>query len=159
MSYAETTEVSVARSRAEIEEMLMRKGCQQFAYMADESKAAIGFTIQNRRVRFVIPLPQRSDKRFWFTPSRHTRRTEEDAYKAWEQGCRSRWRALYLAIKAKLEAVEIGITTFEEEFLAHFVTDDGRTIGERVIPALDENIRGNGKFMLEWKESPNVTSP
>jgi hypothetical protein len=55
---------------------------------------------------------------------------------AWEQACRSRWRALLLCIKAKLEACAVGITTFDSEFLAHIVTGDGRTVAERIVPQL-----------------------
>ena len=36
----------------------------------------------------------------------------------WEQGCRSRWRAILLILLAKFEAIEAGISTFEREFLA-----------------------------------------
>ena len=43
-------------------------------------------------------------------------------------GCRQRWRALNLAIKAKLEAVESGIVTFDQEFLAHIVGPSGQTV-------------------------------
>jgi hypothetical protein len=154
MAYAEQTSVPVSRTRAEIEELLMRKGASQFAYMMDGTKAAIGFAVQSRRVRFVVPLPDRADKKFFFTPARRNRRTDEEAFREWEQACRSRWRALFLAIKAKLEAVEIGITTFEEEFLAHFVCDDGQTIGEKIIPQIDTNIKGNGQFLLTWNNAP-----
>jgi len=149
MSYAESTNVSVGRTRAEIEELLMRKGAKQFAYASDDKKAGIGFTVFSRNVRFVVPLPDRNDPQFRFTPARRTRRSDEETFLAWEQACRTRWRALFLAIKAKLEAVEIGITTFDEEFLAHFVCSDGRTIGEKMIPAIEENIQGNGRFLLE----------
>ena len=41
------------------------------------------------------------------------------------QACRQRWRALLLIIRAKLEAVESGITTLESEFLANIVLPDG----------------------------------
>ncbi len=39
-------------------------------------------------------------------------------------------------IKATLEAVESGITTFEEEFLAHIVMPDGMTVGNHVRPTI-----------------------
>jgi hypothetical protein len=45
-----------------------------------------------------------------------------------------RWRCLALVIKAKLEAVESGITTFEDEFLAHIMMPDGQTVGQHVRP-------------------------
>jgi hypothetical protein len=51
---------------------------------------------------------------------------------------RQRWRALLLTIKAKLEAVAVGITTLEEEFLANVVTPDNVTVGEWIRPQLKE---------------------
>jgi hypothetical protein len=44
-------------------------------------------------------------------------------------------------IKAKLEAVESGISTLEQEFLAQVVTESGRTIGEIIIPQISEAVR------------------
>jgi hypothetical protein len=52
------------------------------------------------------------------------------------QACRQRWRALALVIKAKLEAVESGITTFEDEFLAHIVMPDGKRVADHVKPTI-----------------------
>ena len=148
MSYAVDTSVPVERTRAEIEGLLMRRGAERFAYMADGNSAAIGFVLRNRNVRFLLPLPDRNAKDFWFTPSRKNKRSESEAYKEWEQACRSRWRALYLCIKAKLEAVEIGITSFDEEFLAHFVLNDGRTVGQVVISQLDQAASGAKQLLL-----------
>jgi hypothetical protein len=39
-------------------------------------------------------------------------------------------------VKAKLEAVETGITTIESEFLAHLVLPDGRTVGALARPEI-----------------------
>ncbi|GAG36103.1 unnamed protein product [marine sediment metagenome] len=58
---------------------------------------------------------------------------------------RQKWRALSLVIKAKLEAVESGISIFEEEFLAHIVLPDGRTIGDFMIPQI-KTIYSSGKM-------------
>lgn len=63
----------------------------------------------------------------------------------WEQACRSRWRALLLSVKAKLESVEIGISEFEEEFLAHIVDPaTGRTVGEDIVPQIAKRYEQNG---------------
>ena len=51
--------------------------------------------------------------------------------------CRQTWRALALVVKAKLEAVDAGITVFEEEFLAHIVLPDGRTVGQFTLPQVE----------------------
>lgn len=138
MSYAQQTSVSVERTRAEIESMLSRAGAHRFGYMNDEKGAAIAFVLRGRSVRFLVPLPDKSEQRFWQTPARRNRRTQEEAYREWEQACRSRWRALCLCIKAKLEACAAGITTFEEEFLAHFVLANNKTVGQTVLPQLKD---------------------
>ncbi len=44
-------------------------------------------------------------------------------------------------MKAKLEAVESGITTFEEEFLAHLVLPDGSRVADHALPAVAESYR------------------
>jgi hypothetical protein len=53
---------------------------------------------------------------------------------------RERWRSLLLLLKAKLEAVRVGLSTAEKEFLADLVLDDGRSVyqamGERIQLAL-----------------------
>lgn len=40
------------------------------------------------------------------------------------------------SIVAKLEAVEAGITEFEDEFLAHIVLPSGNTVGNWVRPQI-----------------------
>lgn len=74
-----------------------------------------------------------------------TRAELEAAQKEWEQSCRSAWRCLFLAVKAKLVAVEAQITTFEQEFMAHIVLPNGRTTGEEILPQIDEAYR-SGKM-------------
>ena len=54
----------------------------------------------------------------------------------YEQMIRSRWSALALAIKAKLECVESKISTFEKEFLANIVLPNSQTMAERYIPEI-----------------------
>ncbi|MEM9074467.1 MAG: hypothetical protein AAGE52_38590, partial [Myxococcota bacterium] len=117
MRYAENTSVTVERSRAEIERILQRYGCREFAYRSTGELAQIAFKLNDRMIRFELHLPDPNSDEFTRTPSRRTKRNEAAAYKAWEQACRQRWRALMLVIKAKLEAVETGITSFDVEFL------------------------------------------
>lgn len=130
MAYAEKTTVSVAKTRADIEDLIIRYGADQFISGFKENLAIIGFTMENRQIKFLLPLPDKTDKTFWYTAGRGQKRSDDAAYAAWEQACRSKWRALYLIIKAKLEAVESGISTVEREFLYEIVLPDGRTAGE-----------------------------
>lgn len=138
MIYAQDTSVSVEKSRAEVERTLQRYGATKFMYGCDTAKAVICFEAKGKMVKFELPLPDRNDPKFRVTPHRRHRRTDEETYLAWEQACRTRWRALALCVKAKLEAVASGITSFESEFLAHFVMPNGQTLGEVAIPQLEE---------------------
>lgn len=140
--YAEHTEVSVEKSRAEIEATLSRYGAEQFSYGIDSVRgiAEIKFATHDRCVRFILKLPKRDEERFWFTKHKnryHRKRVDElTAARNWEQGCRQSWRALALCIKAKLEAVAAGISEFEDEFLAHIVLPNGQTVSQLMRPQI-----------------------
>jgi hypothetical protein len=134
MAYAENTSVPVERSRAELERTLTRYGASSFGYMTAPGSATVMFEAHGRRIRFDLPLPRPDDRRF----THHSRgaRTAAAAQEAWEQACRQRWRALNLAVKAKLEAVDAGISEFEEEFLAFICLPSGQTMGDVARPAI-----------------------
>lgn len=133
MTYANKTTVPVTKSKHEIEQMLIKYGATDFTQgWSLNAYAMIGFQCKGRIVRFVLPLPAKTDKQF--TVDKYGSKIWSDRVieERWAQDQRSRWRALGLVIKAKLEAVESGITTFEQEFLAHIVMPGGQTVGEQV---------------------------
>lgn len=132
--YARNTSVSSELSRLEIEKILIRYGADNFAYATTDGKAMIGFTMFSRQVKFLLPLPSKDD--FKYTPTGRSR-TENSQYEAWEQACRQRWRALKLVIQAKLEAVECGISVFEDEFMSNIVLPDGQTVGDFMRPQIE----------------------
>jgi len=133
--YAEKTSVSVEKSRAEVERILHRYGCDDFAYRTNRKGATIAFSMCERMMRFDIKLPDPNDTDFTATPTGRDR-SDAQAYKAWEQACRQRWRALALIIKAKLEAVESGITSFDIEFMAHTIVPGGKVFHEVALPQI-----------------------
>lgn len=137
MTYAKTTNVSVAQSRAEIERLVTVRGARSFATGWESGAISVLFEMRDRRVRFYLPLPQPDDKQFALDGNRRPR-TKEARVRAHEQAIRARWRALLLVIKAKLEAVESGVATFEQEFLANIIVPGGGTVGEWALPLLDE---------------------
>lgn len=134
--YASDTGVSVEKSRGEIERTLARYGADGFGYFTEPGRAVVAFRIEGRQIRFLLTMPDRKSREFTHTPAKGDPRSAEGAETAWEQACRQRWRALALVIKAKLEAVTAGITTIEDEFLAHTVLPDGSTVGQWVKPQL-----------------------
>lgn len=136
-SFAEKTTVTPERSQAEIMSILRKYGATKFVNGFDETHAYIMFELSTRRVRFELPLPDISD--FEYTDNGRARKRAQ-MISAHEQEIRRRWRALALVIKAKLEAVSTGIVSFDAEFLAHLVLPDRSTIGERMLPRLDDVV-------------------
>lgn len=153
--YAKGTEVSSEKSRAEIEATLKRYGASHFAYLNAPESATIAFQAKDRRIRFDLPLPKLSD--FAATPT-GKKRSAESARTAHAQDCRERWRALALCIKAKLEAVESEIESFEEAFLAHIILEDGMTVYERTKETIALNYAGRTVPLLPPHETM-ITDP
>ncbi len=139
--YAENTGVSSTRSRDEIERTLTRYGATQFAYAWKEGSALIGFVLNGKQVRLTLPLPDKEDRAITHTPGRGLVRSPKQQEEAYEQAVRQKWRALALVVKAKLEAVESGISIFEREFFSDIVLPDGRTVGDYVLPQVEESYR------------------
>lgn len=137
--FAADTKVPASRSRAEIEQLLTRYGATRFASGWDDLGASIMFDAHGRRVRFHLPIPSPSDPRFEKDGRGH-RRTPVERKGAQEQEERRLWRALALVIKAKLEAVQSGIVSFESEFAVHIVLPGrgGTTVGEWLLPQIAE---------------------
>jgi|SRR5882757_309531 len=141
-SYASGTSVPAERSRAELEKILQKYGATSFGYIwehgpdADRYQQVIAFQVGGRSIRMAIPMPARDDPKFTLTPTRQRRGTAQ-AQQAYEQEVRRRWRSLVMVIKAKLVAIEDGISTIDREFLSDIVTNDGRTVGDIMRPHLE----------------------
>ncbi len=134
VQYAQTTSVSSEKSRAEIERILLRYGADGFMYGWEKNTATVMFKMNGRMIKFYLELPDK--EQFKYTSIKRRVRGTPEQLKAWEQATRQIWRALALVIKAKLEAVESNITTFDEEFLAHILLPDGTTVGEVAVPRI-----------------------
>lgn len=114
MSYAATTKVPVGKTKADIDALLKKAKATATAVFEEETRAAIAFQMHGRRIMFHLPLNKNDT----------------------DQKRRSRWRGVLLCIKAKLEAVDAGIETFEQAFLAHVMMPDGQTVGEHTKPMI-----------------------
>lgn len=136
--YAKDTKVPVERSRIEIEKILKRYGIDNFFFGTSPKGDGIGFNYSGHTIKFGIPLPKRED----FKPTQ----TGEQDYK---RAMRQRYRVLVIALKAKLEMVDIGLTTFEDEFLAQTCLSDGTTVSD--FMRLPENTA-----KLEQSEMPKL---
>jgi hypothetical protein len=133
--YASKTTVNVEKTKREIEAALKKYGADSFGTMEGRSHAAVMFEYQNLAIQIKVRMPSVSD--FMKTPT-GLRRTEPAAQEALGQEKREIWRAVLLLIKGKLVAVERGITTIEREFLSDVLLPSGLTMGETIIPKVQE---------------------
>lgn len=137
MSFAEKTTVSIERSQGEIRKILGKFNATGFAYGEKPEMAMVQFEMASKRMKFMLPMAVcgvAKNTRGWIM-----------AEKQVDQENRRRWRCLTLAIKAKLECVESGITTLEQEFMAHIMLPNGMTVGEAVLPQINQSYK-DGKM-------------
>ncbi len=155
--YAQNTSVSVAKSVGEIQRTIQKYGADEFGHLEKAGYACILFTMKGFPIKIGLQLPLKTDPQFHKTPKRRNSRTAEQAHDAWEQACRSQWRVLALLVKAKLEAVENGIVSFEKEFFADVMLPDGQTVAEWGLPQVEEALK-NRKMppLLPYSPAPLV---
>lgn len=122
--YAEGTEVSEAKSRMDIEDLLEKFGVTDFITRKQQSRVDIAFSFEGLNFQIGIDLPDLMKER------------------------RRLWRVLQLQVKSNLIAVAEGLVTMEQAFMANIVTDDGRTLGDRMAPSLEAARGKSGSLAL-----------
>lgn len=140
--YASDTEVSTDRSIGEIRRTLRNYGAAGFAFGENEKGAMIEFVAHDRRVRFVLPMPNPRADEFTKTPTGKDRAPTQ-ANQLYETACKRVYRVFVLVIKAQLEAVESGLVRFEDAFLPYTVLPGGMTVADTIRDRVDEAYRTN----------------
>ncbi len=138
MPFAEGTSVSVMKTKVEIDTLLRKQGALRTGVAEEPGRAVVFFDLKDRRVQMSLRLPSTAE----IVARSRRRLTSLQLAQRAEQEQRERWRALLLAIKAKFVAVESGVETFEEAFLAHVVMPGGRTLGQMALPQVAEAYKG-----------------
>jgi hypothetical protein len=135
--YAAGTDVSVARTIAELERLVSKYGATGFGYARDDNqrRSRVVFRIADRVVRFDVPQPDWHD--FVMTPKTYRRRSQASATQLAAEEEKRRWRALGLVVKALLVGVADGVITLSDAFLPYTVIPGGETFGEHIGPQLD----------------------
>ena len=159
-TFAEDTTVSVEKTKAEIETTLRKYGADQYVPGSDwaAGKYFIQFRYRGYFIRFTIEIAPATSSKFHRTPTGRPR-TQSQRLEAHAQHERSMWRKLLLVLKARLEAVDAGVESFEEAFLPHILAPDNATVGDHIIPKLKE-IYATGRMptdLLGLPYKPEVT--
>jgi hypothetical protein len=133
------SETPVAKSQEDIRRILAKYGADGVQF-SEDWKAMLLFVrflytlgkIQHSVV-FRVPIPKAES----VSPGGRYR-SPSARQKLQEQYERGIWRAVFWAIKSRMESVDFGIETFQEAFLSHFeVPGSDKQIGEFLIPRLE----------------------
>lgn len=168
MAYATTT-VPVERSQGELRKLLTRHNAQRFSFSEGRPDGEertwvqvefvhVGNFERPMLIRLGVPLklPDDADLRAKAQRSR-TKYYVDLRHEAEEQELRRIWRVIYYSLKARLEAVEEELETFEQAFLPHIVEPTtGLTIWQMVEKPIGEGrlaIGGGGLALTAGKGS------
>jgi hypothetical protein len=132
------TSVSVVRSKEQIAKTLRQAGARgvemQEEWEGDRTTLLL--------VRFMWPTEQGAMLRVRFQASPLP--PERGSRTAWkispEQRERQAWRGLAWYIESLVKAAAFGIVPFEAVFLAYFENDRGVTIGDQLIPQIEQGV-------------------
>lgn len=155
MGYADGTAVAVEKSTAEIEKLIKSKGATRYGRGEENGLAIVRFEIDKINFMFELRLPTAEQ----LIASGKVKR----AYAAGRvnQVHRELWRALLLTIKAKFVAVESGIETMQEAFMAQIVVPhEGRAVrfASVALPAIAGAYKTGGQLppMLGMGGPPQI---
>jgi hypothetical protein len=130
MAY-ENTEVPVIKSQLKIREMLVKHKCTTVAFVTDGQmegfQAIVPIEAKMYSIKIMATCRERADK---------------------EQEERRIWRVLFHHMKSIFEAADSGVMEFREMMLPYIMTNDGRTVGECILPKLDAALAGRPDRML-----------
>lgn len=136
----------VSKSQEDIRRILAKYGADGVQFAEDWKKMILYvrfvYTINGipYTVLFKVPIPQAERE-----TATGRIKAESQIRKNQEQHERGIWRAVFWAIKSRMEAVEFGIETFQEAFLSHFeIPGTDKQIGDVLIPRLET---GNLKLL------------
>ncbi len=131
------TNVSVERSKEQIRKVLRGAGARG---MQMEEEWAIDGTVEKCLVRFVWPTEKGAmvKVRFDATPLPAEPSTRSGWKISPEQRERQAWRGLAWYIESLVKAATFGLVQFETIFLAYFEDDSGRTIGDVLVPRIEQ---------------------
>lgn len=125
--YARNTDVPVRNTKMHIEKLLIDWGIQEFFFGTSPRGEGIGFKYKNNVYRISVPVPEDGS----------------------EQTKRQMWRILFMSLKMKLEEIDAGLITFDDQFLSQKALPDGSTVGE--FMKLPENIA-----LLQQSQMPKM---
>jgi hypothetical protein len=136
MAYEKTT-VDAMRSWSEINRILYAHGCEGTSYTEVPDK---GFQIEFVRRKDGRPLLVRIPVEYTYQAKATPNQREQEK--------RTKWRSLYNWLKAQFDAIDKGIVSYEQAFLADCVVLLPGGVQSRVIDAIRPELRSGEEYDL-----------
>ena len=152
--YAQDTQVAVAKSRSEIDNLLRTWGCSQCQWSDDWSggRVQLRFVFERAKVsylaRFDLKLPDRKALEADAIDGRSGCVSERKMEKLLADRGKVEHRLLLLWLKGCLNAVEQGLVDAATIFLPFLEGKDGSTVAEVALPQLEALTRGSASRLL-----------
>jgi hypothetical protein len=125
-----------ARARDEVIKILRRLGCEQIGFMDDFAKAEVTLAFVHRDRHFQMRFPGQGWARKFLAENpwgySHTTPRQEYEAQALCQGAVAANSALRDWAKSQVTMIECGLVSFDAVFVPYMLTNDGRTLAERL---------------------------
>lgn len=146
--YAEGTKVPLEQTQAEISNMLARLSCSQTMTMQNDKEFTVAFVLGGVAYKMSVPKPDETSKDYTHVKvnARASKAATPDQVQAKvRQEMARRMRALAALIKARLVAIDEGVTTMERAFIGDIVTGpNGQTVADMILPQIAKTLEAGG---------------
>lgn len=133
MAY-EDTEVPVVKSQMKLRELLVKNGATGIAIVSQPPQEGYQAMIKIDGAIYTIRI----------SCACRSQRSQS----ANEQEERRVWRVIFHHSKAMFEAASSGLMELKQIVMPYIVTKDGRTIGEIILPQLDQAVQSDPARLL-----------
>lgn len=161
-TYAKTTSVPIARSRAQIDELLQRWNCDAIRWTDDFRRGVVLLEFTWERLedgeplaylaRFELRLPTDDALRLEARDGRSGAFSQAKMDKLRAGRGRQEHRILLLWLTAAFNAVDAGLVDAATLFLPFLVGRDGQTVAEAALPRMRNLLRGAAASALGLPE-------
>lgn len=101
---------------SELEKLLLEHNVTVFGYERLDDLAVVRFKMNDKKLRLVVRMPDWESATYRLTPTRNQVRSITQRRSLYWADVAKTWKAMKNLIAAKLDGIEVGITTFEAEF-------------------------------------------
>lgn len=101
---------------SDLEKLLLEHDVTVFGYERLDDLAVVRFVLNEKRLRLVVTMPDWNADKYRLTPNRGSIRSITERRRLYWADVAKTWKAMHNLVAAKLDGIEAGITSFDDEF-------------------------------------------